>query len=136
MRSLLFVVLLCGVTTMVSSVKDEKELLKAIEQFTGDSLAGLLITRDPFSWPLQRKVDVSKGRVIVQKKRSAEPSFAWSLTGVSKTKRGLYALVGNGKNTKLARVDEELGDGWSISSITQQGMVCKHSSGFTRELHV
>lgn len=133
MYKFLLLVMLCVTTSIVPAIKDEKDLLKAVEHLTGEPLLGFIV-RDPFSWPAQK---ISKQRIVAKaQKVRAAPTLLWSLTGVSKTKRGLYALIGDGKNTKLARIDEQLGNGWSISSITPQGVVCKHSSGVTRELHV
>src|SRR5690606_17603699 len=94
------------------SVKDEKELLKAIEHLVHEPLTTINLQRDPFSWPeLIHKVSQSMNRPQQTVKPKA-PSLNWSLTGVSLTKRGNYALLVDGKTTKLAKTNEELGNGW------------------------
>ena len=123
-----FLVLLLG-AQLCASVKDEKDLLIGVEHTTGDPLVTVAITRDPFNWVMQ----ITK-KVAVRKKEA--PRLLWSLTGVSATKRGLYALLDNGKETKLARHDEQLDNGWKVTKISEQGITCKHASGCLRELRV
>jgi hypothetical protein len=113
-----------------ASVKDEKDLLQGIEHALDEPLVTKLVIRDPFSWPAMVR------QVKMKSKITQTPALGWSLTGISATKRGLYALIDDGKQTKLARVAETLGNGWTVSAISEQGMVCKHSTGCTQELRV
>jgi len=128
--------LLLVVTPLCASVKDEKDLLKAIEHLVHEPLTSLALQRDPFSWPaLVQTVAQTTSRPKSKPKPKA-PALAWSLTGISLTKRGNYALLADGKTTKLAKAQEPLGNGWHVASIGHHKVLCKHLNGATRELIV
>jgi hypothetical protein len=118
------------------SVKDEKDLLKAIEHLVHEPLTSISLQRDPFSWPIlvhNVSQSITKPKQAVKPKA---PSLGWSLTGISLTKRGNYALFADGKTTKLAKANEQLGNGWRVASIENQKVICKHQTGAARELIV
>lgn len=121
--------------SIFGSVKDEKELLKAIEHLVHEPLTHINLQRDPFSWPMLIH-NVSQSMSRPKQTAKKVPSLSWSLTGVSLTKRGNYALLGDGKTTKLAKTNEELGNGWRIAAIDNKKVVCKHQTGVARELIV
>ncbi len=119
-------------SSLFGSVKDEKDLLKAIEHLVHEPLTHIGLQRYPFSWPaLVHNVSQAITRPKQATKPKAPP-LSWSLTGISLTKRGNYALFADGKTTKLAKANEQLGNGWRVTSIENQKVVCKHQTGVAR----
>ncbi len=92
--------------------------------------AAKVVTQNRQAVPIKEKVTVLKPDTILP------PPPAWTVVGVAHAAAGPLALLSNSEGTKLARLNDTVGEGWYIEKITTSGVVCKHATGATQELIV
>ncbi len=96
-----------------------------------------IIKEQPAPAVQEALINVMKEIQMPEKEAEAVVPPTWTVVGVAHSgARPLALLAHEEHGTKLARLNDDLGQGWRIGKITANGIVCKHVNGAEQELVV
>jgi len=97
-----------------------------------------LLRRDPFQWfnaNVIKKTTTIKDALPTEKVKPVPMMLDWHLAGISWSSEPC-AMLSQANQIFVMRHGNELGNGWHIEKISEDRVICKHSSGEVKELKI